>query len=99
MPGEGKLETSEDLVQILTSVIFISSAQHAAANFNQYDQYGFPAVYPARLKGKPPSSKVYEAKMIHNCDDDDDDDNDCFSLKSIQHYLGYIRTILCYQFE
>ena len=27
-------------------------------NFNQYDQYGFPAAYPSLLHGEPPRDKV-----------------------------------------
>ena len=41
-------------------MIFVASVSHAAANFSQYDDYGFPANYPAFLRGKPPEDKVYQ---------------------------------------
>ncbi len=58
MPGNGKFEVKEDLIQVLTSIIFLSSVAHASANFNQYDEYAFPPNYPAILRGKIPDSKV-----------------------------------------
>lgn len=47
----------EDLIKVVTSIIFISSVGHSAANFAQYDEYAFPPNYPAFLRGKPPTSK------------------------------------------
>lgn len=31
---------------------------HAAANFPQYDAYGFPPNYPTKIRGVPPKNKV-----------------------------------------
>ena len=45
--GGGKFEELEDLVKTITATIFLSSVQHAAANFCQYDEYAFPPNYPA----------------------------------------------------
>ncbi|KAJ8045410.1 Arachidonate 5-lipoxygenase [Holothuria leucospilota] len=57
VPGGGKFEYAEDLQNALTSMIFVSSAGHAAANFCQYDEYGFPPNYPALLFNGPPTDK------------------------------------------
>ena len=59
MPGDGKLEKKNDLIQIVASIIFLSSVGHASANFNQYDEYAFPPNYPAILRGKQPTTKVH----------------------------------------
>lgn len=56
--GDGKFTDLEDLIKAVTSIIFISSVGHSAANFAQYDEYAFPPNYPAFLRGKPPTSKV-----------------------------------------
>ena len=42
----------------------MGSVSHAAANFSQYDDYAFPANYPAILHGKPPTDKVNEMKYF-----------------------------------
>ena len=47
-----------------TSIIFISSVQHSAANFCQYDEYAFPPYYPAFISGKPPTNKVNKNELI-----------------------------------
>ncbi|XP_060063390.1 allene oxide synthase-lipoxygenase protein-like isoform X2 [Ylistrum balloti] len=57
VPGDGKFETVDQLTVCLTSVIFTCSVAHAATNFAQYDQYGFPPAYPASMNGKPPTDK------------------------------------------
>ncbi|XP_074658773.1 allene oxide synthase-lipoxygenase protein-like [Tubulanus polymorphus] len=58
VPGEGRMEKKGDLISVCTSVIYICSVGHAAANFNQYEDYAFPPYYPACLHGKPPTSKA-----------------------------------------
>ncbi|XP_029207338.2 polyunsaturated fatty acid 5-lipoxygenase-like [Acropora millepora] len=55
--GGGEFTDLEDLIKVVTSIIFISSVGHSAANFAQYDEYAFPPNYPAFLRGKPPTSK------------------------------------------
>uniref|UniRef100_A0A2C9LH96 Lipoxygenase domain-containing protein n=1 Tax=Biomphalaria glabrata TaxID=6526 RepID=A0A2C9LH96_BIOGL len=51
-----KVNSVEQLEQILTCVIYTCSVGHASANFGQYDEYGFPANYPLCLRGTPPDN-------------------------------------------
>ncbi|KAE8686695.1 Linoleate 13S-lipoxygenase 3-1 [Hibiscus syriacus] len=55
-----KLSTPEDLVSILTTLIWISSAEHAALNFGQYHYGGYVPV-------RPP----YMRRLVPNQDDPD----------------------------
>jgi len=55
--GGGKFEDVEDLIKVVTTTIYIASVTHATANFGQYDEYGFPPVYPAKLFGDVPKDK------------------------------------------
>ncbi|XP_033121628.1 arachidonate 5-lipoxygenase-like, partial [Anneissia japonica] len=57
IPGDGSFKTAEEIIQTVTSMIFTSSVSHAAVNFGQYDNYGFPPNYPAFINGKPPTNK------------------------------------------
>ncbi|CAH1238363.1 ALOX5 [Branchiostoma lanceolatum] len=56
--GNGQFTTTDQIVAVVTSVVYICSAGHAAANFAQYDEYGFPPNYPAYLHGQPPRDKA-----------------------------------------
>ncbi|KAJ8048940.1 Arachidonate 12-lipoxygenase, 12R-type [Holothuria leucospilota] len=55
--GEGKFQNLAEVTDVCTSFIFIASAGHAAANFGQYDDYGYPPFYPGMLIGTPVSDK------------------------------------------
>ncbi|CAC5359680.1 ALOX5 [Mytilus coruscus] len=53
VPGNGNFKTTDQLVLTLTAIIYTCSAGHAAANFQQYDEYGAPFNYPYYLSGVP----------------------------------------------
>ena len=50
----------DQVVEVIAAIISICSQRHAAANFGQYDQYGFVPNYPAILYGSVPTSKRTE---------------------------------------
>ncbi|XP_014775802.1 polyunsaturated fatty acid 5-lipoxygenase [Octopus bimaculoides] len=48
--GKGHMSSKEELKEILAITIFTCSVTHAAANFLQYEEYGFPTNYPMTLR-------------------------------------------------
>ncbi|XP_052089604.1 allene oxide synthase-lipoxygenase protein-like isoform X1 [Mytilus californianus] len=57
VPNNGKFVATDQLVLTLTAIIYTCSVGHAAANFQQYDEYGAPFNYPYFLSGSPPKDK------------------------------------------
>nr|ABW76418.1 allene oxide synthase/8R-lipoxygenase fusion protein [Gersemia fruticosa] len=50
-------ESREQLIEVLTSLIFTFSCQHAAVNFSQKDHFGFTPNAPSILRQPPPTKK------------------------------------------
>ncbi|XP_077987258.1 polyunsaturated fatty acid lipoxygenase ALOX15B-like [Glandiceps talaboti] len=71
VPGNGQFTAMDDVIQTVTSIIFVSSVGYSAANSQQYDSYGFPACYPSILRGNPPISKddVTEEDILQHLPD------------------------------
>lgn len=57
VPGNGTFTTVDQIVTTMSAIIFTCSVAHAAANFNQYDEYGFGPNYPILLAGQVPTKK------------------------------------------
>ncbi|XP_071947656.1 allene oxide synthase-lipoxygenase protein-like [Antedon mediterranea] len=57
VPGDGSFKNPKEIAETVTSIVFTSSVMHAAVNFGQYDNYGFPPHYPASIEGQPPKNK------------------------------------------
>ncbi|XP_052794472.1 allene oxide synthase-lipoxygenase protein-like [Mya arenaria] len=58
VPGnDGKFTSRDQLVTVLTSVIYTCSVGHASVNFKRYDEYAFPMNHPSLLKRAPPTDK------------------------------------------
>ncbi|CAG0883353.1 unnamed protein product [Cyprideis torosa] len=59
VPGNDKkaFTNQEQLIETITVIIFSCSAMHGAANFSQYDAYGFPLNYPGMLLAEPLKNK------------------------------------------
>ena len=51
------IQSLDQLVGILTALIFTFSCQHAAVNFSQKDHYGFTPNAPALMRQPPPTKK------------------------------------------
>lgn len=68
VPGNGAITSNDQLIDIVTCVIFTCSVTHGSVNFPQYEEYGFPPKYPAMLRGKPIDKKGdYSESDIMKC--------------------------------
>lgn len=54
------------MIDVVTVIISTCSLGHAAANFQQYEQYGFVPNYPGILLSEIPKEKVCKAILCHN---------------------------------
>lgn len=59
VPGDehGRFTNVEQVIDTVTAIIQQCSVAHAAANFQQYEEYAFPPNYPAFLYNGPPKDK------------------------------------------
>ncbi len=56
-PGGG-LASLDRLVQVVTAIVFIATAQHSAANNGQYELYAYIPNVPGALFAPPPATKA-----------------------------------------
>lgn len=66
IPSDGKFRNGQQLTELLTNIIYICTAGHAAVTFTQYDEYGFVPSYPGCLRGTPPKDKVILSVAFKN---------------------------------
>jgi hypothetical protein len=52
-----RLDSSQALVKLVTSIVFTASAGHAAANNGQYDMYGYIPNAPGAMYRPPPATR------------------------------------------
>ncbi|MED6213439.1 hypothetical protein PIB30_093353 [Stylosanthes scabra] len=61
------LNTKEDLVEILTTIVWITSGHHAAVNFGQYDYAGYfpnrPTIAREKMPTEDPTEQEWERFM------------------------------------
>lgn len=59
VPGQekGRFTTHDEVIDTVAAIISQCSVAHAAANFQQYEDYAFPPNYPAYLDRGPPKDK------------------------------------------
>ncbi|MDA1259070.1 MAG: lipoxygenase family protein [Planctomycetota bacterium] len=57
LPDGGKLNSIDDLVDLLALTILKSSAEHSAANNGQYDYFGYVPNVPGLMRKPPPHNK------------------------------------------
>ncbi|KAJ7337207.1 Arachidonate 5-lipoxygenase [Desmophyllum pertusum] len=61
-------ESTAQLCDFMTAIIFTCACQHAAVNFSQMDVFGFPPNSPALMRQPPPKKKgVVGMKDLMNC--------------------------------
>jgi len=57
LPGDGRLDTFDQLSRLLTAIIFTASAEHASTNNGQYDMYGYMPNVPGAMYSPPPTTR------------------------------------------
>ncbi|XP_033110219.1 arachidonate 5-lipoxygenase-like [Anneissia japonica] len=57
LPGDGKFTDKQQVIEVVATIIFNLSVQHAAVNFGQYDQHAFPLMYSGYVSGDRPRDK------------------------------------------
>eukprot|EP00252_Welwitschia_mirabilis_P019926 TRINITY_DN4743_c0_g1_i1.p1 TRINITY_DN4743_c0_g1~~TRINITY_DN4743_c0_g1_i1.p1 ORF type:complete len:585 (+),score=61.44 TRINITY_DN4743_c0_g1_i1:296-2050(+) len=65
-PWWPKLETAEDLIGVLSTMIWVASGQHAALNFGQYPYGGYVPNRPCLMRRLIPEEKDPEYQVFHS---------------------------------
>ncbi|XP_033111083.1 arachidonate 5-lipoxygenase-like [Anneissia japonica] len=55
--GEDGFETREQVIEVFTVIIFVSSVGCASSQHGIYERYAYPPAYPVFLNGEPPKDK------------------------------------------
>ena len=65
-PGNGRLDTLDQLNRLLTTIIFTASAEHSSTNNGQYDMYGYIPNVPGAMYSAPPTTRqaLTEASLV-----------------------------------
>ncbi|XP_029647282.1 allene oxide synthase-lipoxygenase protein isoform X1 [Octopus sinensis] len=84
--GIGHVSSKEELKWILAVIIFTCSVTHAAVNFLQYEEYGFPANYPSMLR--TPLLKDKEPKTEKDIIDALPEKDQILDVLSVTHLLS-----------
>ncbi|OQV25732.1 Allene oxide synthase-lipoxygenase protein [Hypsibius exemplaris] len=62
---DGRFRSVQEIVDTVSAIISQCSLSHAAANFGQYEEYGYPPNYPTRMNGAiPTKTSGYTEKDI-----------------------------------
>lgn len=71
IPDVPDINSLDDLVEMITTIIFIATAQHASVNFPQYNYYGFQPAKPLLLTKAMPSnlSVITDAFILQSLPD------------------------------
>lgn len=64
LQGFPSFNTVQNLVDVLTTFIYICSVEHSATNFPQFDQYAFPPNFAAKLHCHPEQEEVFLSKYL-----------------------------------
>lgn len=71
-PWWPNLKTQQDLIKILTTIMWVSSGHHSAVNFGQYDYAGYfpnrPTIARIKMPNEDPTHDEWEA-FIHKPED------------------------------
>lgn len=69
LTGVGPMETIDDLIEFVSTILFTASAQHSALNFAQFPLLGFAPNAPAALYAPPPRNDADSSATDPSIDD------------------------------
>ena len=59
-----EIDSVEQIVTIVTSIIYQCSVAHGTAKYQIYDEYAFLPNYPLKMHGAPPNDKVRNLLLV-----------------------------------